>query len=210
MKITVSIADDHPVVVSGLQKILSEYNTLEILDACSDGEELLSCLAKRQPAVLLLDIQMPGKKGDELATIISESWPGVGILVLTNNDVPFHVKKMLQCGALGYLLKSSSPDTLLKAIEIVNTGKQYIDPQMRNALLEETINARNNTIPQISQREKEILDLIVNECTSHEIAEKLFISYRTVENHRLNLLLKLGVKNTAGLVRKVIQLKLMD
>jgi len=210
MKISISIADDHPVVISGLQKILGEYNILDLYDTCFNGDQLLDCLTIRQPDVLLLDIQMPGKMGDELAGIIHSNYPNISILVLTNNDLPFHVKKMMQHGALGYLLKSSTPDILFKAIETVYHGKQFIDPQMKDAILEELIDTRNNAIPPISRREKEILELIVNECTSHEIAQKLFLSYRTVENHRLNLLLKLGVKNTAGLVRKVIQLRLVE
>jgi len=210
MKIRVSIADDHPVVINGLQKILSQYTKIELGDMCSNGSELLQSLEKFQPDVLLLDIQMPGINGEELAKIIHHTYPSISILTLTNNDTVFHVKNMMSNGAIGYLLKSSDPDMLIKAIETVYKGEQYIDPIMKELLVQESIGAKKNILPVITLREKEILELIVHEYSSQEIAEKLSLSHRTIENHRLNLLFKFGVKNVAGLVRKAIQLKLVD
>jgi len=212
MKIKVSIADDHPLVLAGLEKLMHDSTAIELLDFCRNGDELLQQLRKRQPDVLLLDIQMPGKNGDELARYITDTWPKISILVLTNLDQTFHVENMILNGALGYLLKHSDKEILQEAIETVYGGKQYIDPSMKDQMLQDMLEARNKaaSLPKLTQREKEVLALIAREYTSSEIAEKLFISYRTVENHRLNLLFKLSVKNTAGLVRKALQLGLVD
>lgn len=212
MSIKVSIADDHPLVLAGLEKLLHDSTIIELLDFCRNGDELLLQLAKRQPDVLLLDIQMPGKHGDELARYITRTWPKISILVLTNLDQTFHVENMLLNGAMGYLLKHSDKEVLEEAIETVYKGKQFVDPSMKDQILQDLIEARNKAaaMPKLTQREKEVLGLIAGEYTSPEIAEKLFISYRTVENHRLNLLFKFGVKNAAGLVRKAVQLGLID
>lgn len=212
MSIKVSIADDHPLVLAGLEKLLHDSSIIDLLDFCRNGDELLLQLAKRQPDVLLLDIQMPGKHGDELARYITQTWPKISILVLTNLDQTFHVENMLLNGAMGYLLKHSDKEVLEEAIETVYKGKQFVDPSMKDQLLQDMIEARNKAaaMPKLTQREKEVLGLIAGEYTSSEIAEKLFISYRTVENHRLNLLFKFGVKNAAGLVRKAVQLGLID
>jgi DNA-binding NarL/FixJ family response regulator len=211
MKIKVTIADDHPVVLEGLQRILQDSPDVDLLDVCFNGEHLLQSLKKGTPDVLLLDIQMPGKRGDELAAYISQEYPGIAILALTNLDETFHVENMLMHGALGYLLKSSDRYVLLEAIKTVHGNRQYIDPNLKDQMLQDIMDARIKAaaVPKLTHRELEVLELIASEYTSPEIAEKLFISYRTVENHRLNLLFKLDVKNTAGLVRKALQMGLI-
>lgn len=205
MKIKLSIADDHPVVLKGLQQILAEYEQLILMDTVSDGEQLLNVLQSHQPDVLLLDIQMPGKNGFELTQIISKKYPSIAILILTNIDLPYQARNILQNGASGFLLKSAHPQILLHAIETVYNGKQFIDPVIKELLLQEMTEPGTENL-QLTLREKEILTLIAKEFTNAEIAEQLFISQRTVDNHRLNILFKLGVKNTAGLIKKAIQL----
>lgn len=211
MKIKVTVTDDHPVVLEGLQRILQDTPGIELLYACCNGEELLQCLKKEVPDVLLLDIQMPGKRGDELARFITQTYPGVSILALTNLDETFHVENMLLNGALGYLLKNSDRYVLVDAIKTVYANRQFIDPGLKDQMLQDMMDARTKAaaMPKLTHRELEVLELIASEYTSPEIAEKLFISYRTVENHRLNLLFKLDVKNTAGLVRKALQMGLI-
>ncbi len=211
MKIKVTITDDHPVVLEGLQRILADAEDIELTDVCHNGEDLLLSLKKNQPDVLLLDIQMPGKRGDELARYITQTYPGISILVLTNLDETFHVENMLMNGAQGYLLKNSDRNVLLEGIQSVYANRQFIDPELKDQMLQDMMDARSKaaTMPKLTHREQEVLELIAGEYTSPEIAEKLFISYRTVENHRLNLLFKLEVKNTAGLVRKAFQMGLI-
>lgn len=211
MKIKVSIADDHPIVLTGLEKILKGHPLVELCNISRNGESLLNNLELQVPDVLLLDIQMPGKQGDELAKIISAKYPAVSILVLTNMDQAFHVRNMFMNGAMGYLLKSTDQYTLIEAIETVSRGNQYVDPALRDQMLHELLDTKKRTssLPTLTKREKEVLELIAEEMTSPQIAKKLFISLSTVENHRLNLLFKLGVKNAVGLVRKAIQFGLI-
>jgi len=125
------------------------------------------------------------------------------MIALTNVDVISQVKQMLQKGCLGYLLKDVSPEILLKAIETVHNGEQFLKEEFKTQLLNSLSGNESNHL--ITRREKEILKLIVEENTNQEIAGKLFLSLRTVENHRNNLLQKLQVKNTAGLVKIAIQ-----
>lgn len=210
--ITVSMMDDHPVVLNGLEKMLQEKQTeFTIYDTCTQEEKLLTCLQIRQPDVLLLDIQMSGKQGDELANEISVLYPNVNILALTNMNQTFHVRNMFMNGAKGYLLKTTDPQTLYKAIKVVSSGEEFVDPSLRKQMLHDLLSNRAsaNGIPLLTKRETEVLTLIANEYTSKEIAQQLFISLSAVENHRLNLFFKLNVKNVVGLVKKALHLGLI-
>lgn len=210
MTIKVSIADDHPIVLNGIRKILEDFHNIEVLGVFKGGKALLSGLRKQQPDVLLLDINMPDVQGDELARMITKSYPAVKILVLTNMDQAFFVHHLFKNGASGYLLKNAESETLSEAIKSVYLGIRYIDPALKQKMSQDAFDAQGApTVPTLTRREQEILELIAEEYTSHEIAKKLFIALSTVENHRLNLFLKLGVKNAAGLVRKSVQLGLI-
>ena len=201
--IRVAIVDDQVIILNGLQKILADAPHVKIEGVYNNGDDLLEAMEKNIPDVLLLDIQMPGKSGPELAVIIAKKYPSVKMIALTNVDVISQVKQMLQKGCLGYLLKDVSPEILLKAIETVHTGEQFLKEDFKTQLLNSLSGNESNHL--ITRREKEILKLIVEENTNQDIAGKLFLSLRTVENHRNNLLQKLQVKNTAGLVKVAIQ-----
>ncbi|MEO5891166.1 MAG: response regulator transcription factor [Ferruginibacter sp.] len=201
--INLAITDDQVIILKGLQKILADVPNIRVNGVYNNGEELLEGLAKEQPDVLLLDIQMPGKSGIELAAIITKTYKQVKIIALTNIDVVAQIKKILQQGVMGYLLKDASPETIVKAIETVYTGTQFLQEELKQQLLNSLSESNPKQI--VTRREKEILQLIVDEFTNQEIADKLFLSLRTVENHRNNLLQKLDVKNTAGLVKIAIQ-----
>jgi DNA-binding NarL/FixJ family response regulator len=210
MYIKVAIADDHRLVNNGLQNILGNYKHIEVQAVYLTGTALLEGLAQLQPDVLLLDIQLPDKTGNELARIISKKYPKIKILALTNLDTPFHIKDMLEHGCLGYLVKNTDQQTLVQAIEQVYNGEQFLEPHLKEELLKSL--SKNNTAKNISlsRREKQILELIVKEYTSQEIAEKLFISQRTVETHRFSLCQKLEVKNLVGLTKVAIQMGLVE
>jgi DNA-binding NarL/FixJ family response regulator len=212
MSIRIAIADDHPLVISGLRYALANSADMEITGSYINGTELLKGLADRQPDVLLLDIHMPGQTGDNLIDIICEKYPAVKILVLTNLDNVYYVKTMMRKGAKGYALKTTIEPLLLDAIRKVNAGEQYLDNAIKEKLLQDTLRSRRDNIgqPVLSTREKEVLQYIALDMTSQEIADKLFLSKRTVESHRLSLFTKLGVKNMAGLVKKGIQMGLID
>ena len=201
--INVAIVDDQVIILNGLQKILAEAEHIQVSALYSSGSELLKGLETQQPDVLLLDIQMPDQSGIELAGIISKKYPAVKMIALTNVDVLTQMKQMLQKGCLGYLLKDVSPQILINAIETVNNGEQFLNENLKKQLLSSLSGQDNKQI--ITRREKEILKLILEENTNQDIANKLFLSLRTVENHRNNLLQKLNVKNTAGLVKIALQ-----
>jgi DNA-binding NarL/FixJ family response regulator len=201
--INLAITDDQVIILNGLQKILADVPNIRINGIYNNGDELLEALVKQQPDVLLLDIQMPGKSGIELAAIITKTYKNIKIIALTNIDVLAQIKKILQQGVLGYLLKDASPEIIVKAIETVYDGDQYIQEDLKQQLLNSLSMLNAKQI--VTRREKEILQMIVDEFTNQEIADKLYLSLRTVENHRNNLLQKLKVKNTAGLVKVAIQ-----
>jgi len=201
--ISLAITDDQVIILNGLQKILADVPNIQITGIYNNGDELLEGLIKNQPDVLLLDIQMPGKTGVELAAIITKTYRNIKIIALTNVDVVAQIKKILQQGVMGYLLKDASPEKIVAAIETVYAGEQFIQEELKQQLLNSL--SASNAKQIVTRREKEILQLIVDEFTNQEIADKLYLSLRTVENHRNNLLQKLDVKNTAGLVKVAIQ-----
>lgn len=210
MKIKVGIADDHQIVVTGLQQMIQDNRSLVLCGVALNGRTLLDNLRKQQPDVLLLDIQMPDQQGDELTRIISKQYPNIKILVLTNMDQVFYVRHLIKNGATGYLLKSTDGDTLFEAIAAVFRGEQYIDKSLQQQIDSELLDLdKAQGIATLTRREQEILELIADELTSAAIAKKLFITLSTVENHRINLFLKLGVKNAVGLVKKGKQLGLI-
>jgi DNA-binding NarL/FixJ family response regulator len=200
--ITVALTDDQAIVLNGLQKILSTSDEILVTESYSNGEELLNGLKRQQPDVLLLDVQMPGKNGIELAGIVKKKYPRIHIIAVTNIDITVQVKKMLQQGCSGYLLKDSSPATIVAAIKAVHAGEQYLSESVSRQLLSSMFS--DNVQNPLTKREKEILRLISEEFTNQEIADKLFLSIRTVENHRTNLLQKLGAKNAAGLIKTAL------
>lgn len=210
--ITVAIADDHPLVLNGVRHILSKSTDIALAESYKNGTELLAGLEKSQPDVLLLDIQMPGQTGDELAEIISRDFPKVRLLALTNLDNVYYIKLMLRKGVHGYILKTTEEDILLEAIRTVNRGDTYLEPLLKEKVRQDNLQAKKQLSANLilSTREKEVLQYISSDLTSQEIAEKLFVSKSAVDNHRLNLLMKMGVKNVAALVKKAIQLGLIE
>jgi DNA-binding NarL/FixJ family response regulator len=211
--IDLAIADDHPLVISGIISLLHAYRQIHISGAYPNGAALMEGLKQRQPQVLILDLMLPDTSGKDLVPIIRAQYPAVEILVLTSLDAPALVGAMLRRGCRGYLLKGAGPELLMEAIDAVHRREEFIDPVLKEQLLHHVIKYKKEKqqemiIPELTQREKEILQLIAAEYTTREIAEKLFISYRTAENHRYNLIQKLDVKNTAGLVKVAIQLGL--
>jgi DNA-binding NarL/FixJ family response regulator len=201
--IKVAITDDQVIILNGMQKILSSDNGIELIAQYKNGDELLEGLGKEQPDVLLIDIQMPGRSGIELAGIISKKYPVVKMIALTNVDVIPQVKKMLSNGCMGYLLKDADADVIFEAINTVMSGEQYLHAPIKSALLQSLTGRKSKQL--LTRREKEILIHIVEGSSNKEIAAKLNLSVRTVENHRNHLLQKFDVKNTAGLVKIAIE-----
>jgi DNA-binding NarL/FixJ family response regulator len=193
--------------------MLSAAGNITVQNAYETGTALLEGLEKQRPDVLLLDVQLPDYKGQDLALIISRKYPSVRILAITSYDAPMHVKSMMRNGCKGYILKNTRLKPLIAAIEQVHAGETYIDPVLKEQMMQNMLHYKKssgNRQPNLTSREKEILRLIIEEYTNQEIADRLFLSLRTVENHRFSLLQKLEVKNSIGLVRAAIEMGLVQ
>jgi DNA-binding NarL/FixJ family response regulator len=201
--IKIAIAEDHKLVINGLQKFFETSPEIEIIGTYLNGEQLLEGLQQQQPDILLLDIQMPGKSGIELAGIVHKKYPAVKMIALTNIEVLYQVKKMMRQGCMGYMLKDVDAETLFSTIHKVYNGEQVIHEKIRSQINSSFFSNKSNQL--ITQREIEIIKLIAEEYTTNEIADKLFLSHHTIENHRNRILLKLDVKNTAGMVKKAME-----
>ena len=212
--IRVALVDDHILTLKGTQQVLSEAEHILIVGAYTDGHLLLDLLASEVSTVdlVITDLNMPKINGVELCKKIKRKYPATKILVLSMIDEPNMVFRMLKYGADGYLLKNEIQNELMDAISSVLQGKKYFN-QPIDHLLSSSPNSnepRSRTMrPNLSRREKEVLDLIIKEYTTPEIAEALFISEGTVATHRKHILSKMGVKNTAGIVRVAIEWSLL-
>lgn len=203
--INLIITEDHPIVLDGLKQLLQADNNINITGVYTNGAELLKALESGLPDVLLLDMNLPDTTGGELVPLLLNMHPQLRILVLSSTESITFVKTMLECGCMGYLLKSRTNQTMLsEAIRSVFEDKPYLDPSLKDDLLfglAKTKNKLQENSLALTRRETEILKMITAEYNTVEIAEKLSLSLRTVENHRYNLMRKLNVKNTVGLVK---------
>ncbi|HJV20004.1 MAG TPA: response regulator transcription factor [Sediminibacterium sp.] len=211
-KIRLAIVDDHTVVIDGLKSMLGGFPHLEVVYATQSGTELLAYLQTAVPDILLMDIQMPEINGIDLCKLVLKQCPGVKVIAFSSFDDSNYVKQLFRSGVKAYLLKNSGKQTILKAIETVMEGEQFMDEAIQKILLQESITGQRRSIFDIplTKRETEIVQLVAEGLSNQEIADKLFLSLRTVETHRMNVNQKLGVKNSAGLVKEAIKRGLVD
>jgi DNA-binding NarL/FixJ family response regulator len=212
MPIKITITDDHPLVISGLQSMLAHYPNIYLINSFASGTALLAGIQVQVPDVLLLDIQMPHLTGDALVPLLLKKIPGLKIIALTNFDSALYASNMFKLGIHGYVLKNAEAETIIKAIETVYDGGVFVEDAMQQKIdhMEDKIVKSVSRKVSLTPREKDVLQHIVDGETNQEIAESLFLSVRTVENYRLNIQLKLDAKNTAILVKKVLQMGLLD
>lgn len=211
-KIRLAIIDDHAVVLDGLKTMLNSFDNLDVLFTTQSGSKLLNYLQSHAPDIILMDIQMPEISGIDLCKQVVKQYPAIKVIAFSSFDDSNYVKQIFRSGARGYLLKNSDKHAIVKAIETVMRDEEYMDEAIKKILLQETITGQRRSIFEVplTKREKEILKFIAEGLSSQEIADKLFISLRTVETHRLNINQKLDVKNTAGLVKEAIKRGLID
>lgn len=212
MKIRIAITDDHPMMLNGMKNMLESHEGFEVIAQYNNGKDLLDGLQKEQPDVLILDVHLPDITGEEVARTVKKKYPAVHILTLTSHDSIFFIRALLRAGVTGYVLKTSDQAILTEAIKTVYSGIQFLSPEVKETLVKDTLKMRNkiSNILELTQREKDILQLIAEEHTSQEIAEKLHLSHRTVENYRLGLMQKLDAKNMVGMIKKAIQMGLVE
>lgn len=200
--IQIAITDDHTIVLEGIKNMLLSSKEIEVLQTFENLKDTFANISN-SVEVLLLDINLPDGNGIAACKQLLEKHQDLKIIALTNFEDSIFIKQILKNGALGYLLKNTSKGELTEAIKEVKKGNRYLPKKISDILLNDSLGIDNSSyfIPRLTSREKEILKLITKEYTTEEIAEELFVSVKTVESHRSNLMQKLGVKNSAGLVR---------
>lgn len=215
MEIKVAIADDHKIFRKGVILSLRHYSNIRFVLEADNGEDLLNQLDEARPDVVLMDLRMPVKDGIEATKFMNKHYPNIAVIVLTMHEDDRFVTHLMENGANGYLLKSTDPSEIKKAITDVVTKGYYLNNFVNRILLKrahnktKTIPSLNNDFP-VTDKEKDVLRYICMEFTSQEIGQKMEISPRTVESIKERLMERFGVKNTAGLVFFAVKNNLVD
>ena len=209
------IADDHKVFRQGIASILEFVEDIKIIAEAANVQTIKELVPLVTPDVILMDIALGNSSGIDATKWVKENFSQVNILVLSMYAENAYIIEMLEAGASGYLLKDTGKEELFTAIRTVAKGDSYYSKHVSNTLIEHLKEKRLGTIKPkkdipLTRREVEVLKLIVAECSNAEIAQQLFISIRTVDTHKRNLLEKLKVKNTAGLVKYAIKNNLVE
>jgi DNA-binding NarL/FixJ family response regulator len=197
--IKVFIVDDHQMVIEGIKSLLLGEDCIELVGNANTAQNCLQFFKIKTADVILMDINLPDTSGIELCEIITKKHPKVKVIALSTHNQGTYVRKMMKSGANGYLLKNANTHEIIKAIETVFGGSNYLTFEADQALRYE--NELQNKLPKLTKREKEVLILIAEGLTNAQISDKLFVSIDTVDSHRKNLHTKLNVKNTAMLIR---------
>lgn len=214
--ISIVIADDQTLFRQGISKLINDISHIEVLQEVEDGQELMQLLenSTQHPDVILMDLNMPRLNGIDATAQIHQQYPDIKIIVLSVYDEEQFIVRMIEQGADGYLLKNAGIDEVEKAINDVMANGFHFNDMMIEAMRKGTLvkdrKLSFDRVVHLSKREEEVLKLICREMTTTEIAETLFISTRTVDGHRQNLLDKTGARNTAGLVLYAIKHKVLD
>ena len=211
--INIVLADDHVLVRDGIKALLEDEQDIVVIDEASDGREALKVIEKNKPHLLIVDIRMPYLNGIEVVQEIKQRHPDVKTLVLSMHDSEEYVLKSIQAGADGYLLKGASKEEFLKALHTVASGGKYFAGDISSILIK-NLNSNGHILKSptasvefnLTKRERQILDLVLEGLSNKEIGEQLDISKRTAEVHRFNLMKKLDVKNLMELANKVREL----
>jgi DNA-binding NarL/FixJ family response regulator len=205
------LAEDHILVREGLKKIIEDFAPLQVVGEVSDGEQLLHFLTKWPVDMVLLDISMPKLSGIEVTREIKKRYPGIKVLILTMHKKREYLSDALAAGADGYLLKEDAAKELLAAIKQIRQGEIYVSPLLSTELA--NLYARSSRkaavgygMETLTPREIEIIKLIAEGKSSKEIAAQLFLSFRTVQNHRTKIMRKLNLKKNTDLVKYAIQM----
>jgi DNA-binding NarL/FixJ family response regulator len=207
------LADDHPVLRAGLKSFFEEQGH-EVVGEASDGEEVLGLVAKLHPDLLLLDLSMPGMGGLETILELRRRAARIRVLVLTQFGEAIYLRRVLEAGANGYILKSARGDELIAAVRAVSLGGTYIDPSLAGNILPQAHAAGGEEGPEeayarLTPRERQILKMIAEGASNKEIASALSVAVKTVMSHRVNLIEKLGIHNRSKLIQFAIQVGLV-
>lgn len=212
-KVNILLADDHKIVREGIRSLLEDEIGFNIAAEANNGKEAVEACEENDIDLVVMDISMPEMDGIEATEAIRSQFPDVKVLALTMMDEDEHIRNMIEAGASGYILKNSDRNEFIDALTTILDGKHYFSEDATHRIMMDLVKGKerkDSGVDQITDREKEVLELIVREHTNQEIADKLNISIRTVGAHRMHLLQKTGSKNTAGLVTYALRNNLVD
>jgi DNA-binding NarL/FixJ family response regulator len=213
-KIKITIVDDHELFREGLNFVLSQIEDFEIINEASTGRQFLDIIRSDLPDIVLMDVSMPEMDGIQATELALQNYPDLKIIALTSYTDDIYYYKMIRAGVQGFIIKSAGKDELQKAILSVYNGNNYFPQNLLRKIIMKISNSGEESLfnkeIRLSKREKEILLLICQGYSNNEIGEKLFISPKTVDNHRTNLLHKTSTKNSANLVMFSIKNKLIE
>jgi DNA-binding NarL/FixJ family response regulator len=210
-KIRVLVADDHTIVRKGLCALLDGDKEIEVVADAENGREVIKKVEQIRPDIILMDITMPGLNGLETTRQLKKRHPKIKILILTMHDNEEYIFETLRAGASGYLVKRTAPDELISAIYAVNRGESFLSPSISKRVIEGFIRVgqseqeEDEAFNKLTDREREVLQMIAEGCVNREIAELLHISIKTVETHRSHIMEKLNTRNIAELTRYAIR-----
>lgn len=208
-KLKLILADDHQIMTDGLQALLSDVNDIEVVGIATNGKDVLELLGTMTPDVVVTDINMPLMDGVTLTREIITNHQGVRVLALSMSNESEHIADILEAGASGYILKNTGKEELVKAIRKVSAGELYfsdeVSAQMMRAMSARTKKKEVAHEVRLTEREYEIIKLITQELSNAQIADKLFISERTVETHRKNIFRKTNTKSVVGLIKMAME-----
>ncbi len=206
--ITVLLADDHTILRKGLKSLLEDEPRIQVIGEAADGHEAVELVPRLHPDVVIMDLTMPILNGFEATRLIKRDFPQVKVLVLSMHANEAYVVQLLRVGASGYLVKRSAPEELVTAIEAVYAGNAYLSPCVSTAVIEKYICQNGHATPDayelLTDREREVFQLLAERKSNREIADLLFISLKTVETHRSHLLAKLDLATTAQLIKYAV------
>jgi len=211
-KIRLILVDDHQLVRTGIANLLSGEPGFEIIGEAADAKELFGLLKQSQPDIAVLDIALPGMSGNEITKKLHNDFPGIRILILSMHTSEEFIFNAINSGARGYLPKNTSRKELIEAIYAIHRGEEYFAESISNVILKSYIKKAKSDSPEeennenlLSKREIEVLKLFAEGMTNQEIADKLFISIRTVESHKNHIMARLELKTTVDLVKFAIR-----
>jgi DNA-binding NarL/FixJ family response regulator len=201
-KTTIVIVDDHKLLRETWSYILNEDSTFQVTGECGSAEEAIELVKKQQPDIVILDVNLPGMNGLDAICQIKKSSPGSKILGISLHTQPNYAREMIKRGAEGYLTKTSSKEEMFHALKTIHSGKKYICEEIKNKITAQVMHDDDNKkgISDLSQRELEVVKFIKKGFSSKEIANTLFLSVKTIEVHRYNILKKLNLRNAASLI----------
>ena len=212
--INLVLADDHHLIIDGISKLLEDETNINIVATCSNGQEVLDLLPDTEVDILMLDLDMPIMNGLQCAEAVKDKHPEVKIAILTMHEEKALIHRFIEFGVKGYFLKTIQKDELLHAIKTIDRGGDYFPSDVTKALLrKQTITpdvSQSPLLKELTNREIEVIRLVTEGLSNNEIGKKLFISPRTVDTHRTNIMRKLDLHNVAEIVRFAFQNRLIE